>query len=92
MIVFLLLINLRLLVLHLFFVLFFFEQDLILVILLNLLNRSQKVLMLTLLLSLQFGEFFGVVEHSTTVLVSLLLDLVLLLVQEFPPLDLFSVL
>ena len=91
-VVFLLLVNLRLLVFHLFFMLLFFEQDLILMILLYLFNRSQEVLVLAFFLGLQLRELLGVVKHSSTVLVSLLLDFVLLLVQEFSPFDFFSVL
>ena len=91
-VIFLLLVNLRLLVLHLLFVLLLLKQDLILMILLNLFDRSQEVLVLALLLGLQLGELFGIVKHPATVLVSLLLDFVLLLVQEFPPFDFFGVL
>ena len=91
-VILLLLIDLRLLVLHLFFVSFFFVQDLILVILFDLFDSSQEVLVLALLLGLQLGELFSIVKHSSTVLVSLLLDFVLLLIQELSPFNLFSVL
>lgn len=59
---------------------------------LDLLDCIEEVLVLALLLRLELGEFFGVIEHASTVLVTLLLDLVLLLVQKLPPLNLFSVL
>ena len=91
-VVLLLLVDLRLLVLHLFFMPFFLVQNFILMILLDLLDGSEEVLVLALLLRLQLGELFGVVKHSSTVLVSLLLDFVLLLIQELSPFDLLSVL
>ena len=91
-VVLLLLVDLRLLVLHLFFMPFFLVQNFILMILLDLLDGSKEVLVLALLLRLQLGELFGVVKHSSTVLVSLLLDFVLLLIQELSPFDLLSVL
>ena len=91
-VVLLLLVDLRLLVLHLLFVPFFLVQDLILMILLDLLDSSEEVLVLALLLRLQLGELFGVIKHSSTVLISLLLDFVLLLIQELSPFDLLRVL
>ena len=91
-VVLLLLVDLRLLVLHLLFVPFFLVQDLILMILLDLLDSCQEVLVLALLLRLQLGELFGVVKHSSTVLVPLLLNFVLLLIQELSPFNLLSVL
>ena len=91
-VVLMLLIDLRLTVLHLLLVVLFLEQDLILVVRLDFLDRVKEVFVLTLFLSLQFGELFGVIEHSTTVFVSLLLDFVLLLVQELSPFNLLRVL
>ena len=91
-VVLLLLVDLRLLILHLFFVSFLLVQNLILMILLDLLDSSKEVLVLALLLRLQLGELFGVIKHSSTVLISLLLDFVLLLIQELSPFNLLSVL
>ena len=91
-VVLLLLVDLRLLVLHLFFMPFFLVQNFILMILLDLLDSSEEVLVLALLLRLQLGELFGVIKHSSTVLISLLLDFVLLLIQELSPFDFLSVL
>ena len=90
-IIFLLFVDLRLLVLHLLLVLLLLKQDLILVVLLNLLDRSQKVLMLSFLLSLQFGKLFSIVQHSATVLISFLLDFILLFVKQFSAFDLFGI-
>ena len=70
-IILLLFVNLSLLVLHLLLVLLFFEQDLVCVILLDFINGSEEVLMLTFFLSLKLGEFLGIIEHSTTILVAL---------------------
>jgi len=83
-----LLIDLSLLVVHLFLVLLSLEQNLILVLLLNFLNSGKEVLVLALFLRLQFGESFGFLEHALGVLVALLLNRVLLLVEELSALHL----
>ena len=51
-------------------------------LLLNFFDSCKEVLVLALLLRLQLRESLGVVEHLARVLVSLMLNLVLLLVEE----------
>ena len=70
-IILLLFVNLSLLVLHLLLVLLFFEQDFVCVVLLDFIDGSEEVLMLTFFLSLKLGEFLSIIEHSTTILVAL---------------------
>ena len=91
-VVFLLLVDLSLLVLHLFLVLLLFEEDLVLVILLDLFDGSEEVLIFTLFLGLKFGELLSIIKHASRVLVSLLLNLVLLLVKKLATLNFFGVL
>ena len=40
-------------------------------ILLDFIDGSEEVLMLTFFLSLKLGEFLSIIEHSTTILVAL---------------------
>ena len=51
-------------------------------LLLNFFDSCEEVLVLALLLRLQLRESLGIVEHLARVLVSLMLNLVLLLVEE----------
>ena len=91
-VVFLLLVDLSLLVLHLFLVLLLFEEDFVLMILLDLFDGSEEVLIFTLFLGLKFGELLSIIKHASRVLVSLLLNLVLLLVKKLATLNFFGVL
>ena len=91
-VVFLLLVDLSLLVLHLFLVLLLFEEDLVFVILLDLFDGSEEVLIFTLFLGLKFGELLSIIKHASRVLVSLLLNLVLLLIKKLATLNFFGVL
>ena len=91
-VVFLLLVDLSLLVLHLFLVLLLFEEDLVFVILLDLFDGGEEVLIFTLFLGLKFGELLSIIKHASRVLVSLLLNLVLLLIKKLATLNFFGVL
>ena len=86
------LVDLSLLVVHLLLVLLTFEQNLILVVLLNLLDGGEEILVLTLFLCLKSRELLCVLEHLLRVLIALLLNLVLLLVQKLSALDLHGAL